>query len=347
MPPTAVVPATIRIVPCPRRSRARRSLAALLGLAAAIALTACRGAPGDDRQPLPEAPAVAPEAHAAQVQAWRETHEQNYRYEYVSIAGLHFLPEGTRTIGSDPSNDIVVERLPAVAGRLVVEGERVRFEPASDVAVVRKGSRTRPQPGQPPDEPVTGPIVLKEPGPELGPEIAIGGVRLVVHTGGSRLSLRVRDPQGEPARAFTGFAWFPVDPAYRVGGRFVPDARPQDVQVLNTFNDPDTYTTEGVVEFELHGERLRLRPFTTRPRRFYFVFRDASSGHETYKTARFLYADLLDDGTTVLDFNQAFNPPCAFNQYTTCPLPLPENILPVEVLAGERLGSEAEVADRR
>ena len=84
------------------------------------------------------------------------------------------------------------------------------------------------------------------------------------------------------------------------------------------------------------GQRLRLRPFTTRPNRFYFVFRDASSGQETYETARFLYSDLRPDDTTVLDFNMAYNPPCAFNTYTTCPIPLRENRLTVKVLAGEK-----------
>ena len=84
------------------------------------------------------------------------------------------------------------------------------------------------------------------------------------------------------------------------------------------------------------GQRLRLRPFTTRPNRFYFVFRDASSGQETYETARFLYSDLRPDDTTVLDFNMAYNPPCAFNPYTTCPIPLRENRLTVKVLAGEK-----------
>jgi hypothetical protein len=115
-----------------------------------------------------------------------------------------------------------------------------------------------------------------------------------------------------------------------------PDAAPREMQVMNTFNDLDTYKTEGVVEFTLRGQTLRLRPFTTRPKRFYFVFRDASSGQETYAAARFLYSDLRDDGTTVLDFNQAYNPPCAFNPFTTCPIPLPENRLGVKILAGER-----------
>jgi uncharacterized protein (DUF1684 family) len=108
------------------------------------------------------------------------------------------------------------------------------------------------------------------------------------------------------------------------------------LQVVNTYGDVDDYKSEGVVEFTIAGQTVRLRPFTTRPKRFYFVFRDASSGQETYETARFLYADLRDDGTTVLDFNQAYNPPCAFNPNTTCPIPLKENRLSVKILAGEK-----------
>ena len=108
------------------------------------------------------------------------------------------------------------------------------------------------------------------------------------------------------------------------------------MKVLNTFGDIDSYKTEGVLEFALLGKTMRVRPFTTRPNRFYIVFKDASSGHETYEAARFLYADLKPDGTTVLDFNEAYNPPCAFNPHTTCPIPLKENRLPVKILAGEK-----------
>jgi uncharacterized protein (DUF1684 family) len=178
--------------------------------------------------------------------------------------------------------------------------------------------------------------VLKQPGAPPAEEIVVGDVRLVVHTSGDRLFLRVRDPQGEHARSFAGFAWFPIDIAYRVTGRLIRDAEPRELPVVTTFNDMATYTSEGVVEFVLNGRTLRLRPFTTRPNRFYFVFSDASAGEDTYKTARFLYSDLLPDGTTVLDFNEAYNPPCAFNPYTTCPIPLKENILPVKILAGEK-----------
>ncbi len=158
----------------------------------------------------------------------------------------------------------------------------------------------------------------------------------MAHRSGTRLSLRVRDPNGERARTFQGFEWFPISRDYRVLGRFIPDATSRNLPVVNTFGDVDTYETEGIVEFTLNGEVLRLRPFTTEPGRFYFVFNDASSGNETYEAARFLYSDLRQDGTTILDFNEAYNPPCSFNPFTTCPIPLPENQLPIKVLAGEK-----------
>jgi hypothetical protein len=302
---------------------ARSTFVPLVLVAATVA---CKG-PQPAAAPATPAASTAPAAdpYLAKVQAFRDKHESDYRRDWVSIAGLHFLEPGTQTVGSGPDNDIVVTAgLPATIGKLVVKGDSVRYEPAAGVSATIKG------------QPVNGPVTLKESGKPPGDEMIIGDVRLVIHLSGERLSLRVRDPNGPLARDFRGFTWFPIDPQYKVTGRFIPDAEPKKMAVLNTFNDMDTYATEGVVEFTLQGQTLRIRPFTTRPKRFYIVFRDASSGHETYETARFLYADLQDDGTTVLDFNEAYNPPCSFNPYTTCPIPLKENNLPVKILAGEK-----------
>jgi uncharacterized protein (DUF1684 family) len=304
-------------------------------LTLSLAATACSSPPAAPESTA-GATATATIGPAAAVQAWREKHERDYRYEWVSITGLHPLDPGIRTIGSAPARDIVIPNLPPLAGTVTVEGRSVVFTPAPHVAIVRKGSRSLPQPGQTPDEPVTGPVVLYEPDITSAPEIAIGSVRLVIHTGGGNLSLRVRDPQSAQATGFLGFSWFPIDAAYRVTARFVRDETPRELNVINTYGDLDTYRTEGVVRFELGGEAVELRPFTTRPNRFYFVFRDGTSGQETYETARFLYADLREDGTAVLDFNEAYNPPCAFNPYTTCPIPLPENRLRVRIPAGEK-----------
>ena len=290
----------------------------IVALASLVGLMVFRHSPVEAQQ-------AGPEDHATQVQAWRARHEADYRRDFVTIAGLHVLEPGTHTVGSAPGNDIVLDAaVPGRLGQLIVQGERVQFDAAPGVVVTRK------------EQPVATPVVLTEPGRRPAEPIAINAVTLAIHVTGGQLALRVRDPGGKMARAFAGFAWFTIDPAYRVTGRFIRDAAPRKLPVMNTFNVVDMYDTEGVIEFTLRGETLRLRPFTTRPGRFYIVFRDASGGVETYEAARFLYADLKDDGTTVLDFNQAYNPPCAFNKYTTCPIPLKENVLPVKILAGEK-----------
>ena len=290
-------------------------LAVAFCAAALAALTSACVAPA----PEPEVPELVKD-----VAAWRAKHEADYRREWVTIAGLHFLTPGVQTAGSLPGSDVVLPApVPPTLGTFVLEGQSVRFEPAPGAAVDLKGMR------------VTSPVVLKDDGSGPADELTSGTVKMAVHVSGARRSLRVWDPNGPLARGFKGFTWFPIQDEYRVVGRFVPDAAPRAMQVTNTFGDLDTFTTEGVVEFTLNGRALRLRPFTTRPKRFYFVFKDASSGAETYGAARFVYADLRDDGSVVLDFNQAYNPPCAFNPYTTCPIPLPENRLPVKVLAGE------------
>ena len=292
-----------------RRATALRLLALAL-------LSACGGAPKE----TPPATKAAAESPVEATEKWRAKHEVDYRRDWVSVAGLFPLKPGANTVGSAKGNDIVLEHGPARIGRIVMTGRNARFEPASGVTVTQR------------KQPVTKPVEFDSSQDEL----SAGDVRLVLHESGDRRSLRVRDPEGAAAKSFLGFAWFPIDLQYRVIGRFIPDAKPQPLKVPNTLGDDDEYRTEGVVEFQLLGQTLRLRPFTTRPKRFYFVFRDASSGHETYETARFLYSDLLDDGTTVLDFNQAYNPPCSFNPYTTCPIPLRENRLPVKILAGEK-----------
>jgi uncharacterized protein (DUF1684 family) len=260
-----------------------------------------------------------------QVEAWRAKHEADYTRDYVPLAGLAFLKSGVNTAGSGPSSQVVLpRRLPASVGRFVNQGGRVTFEPAA-AGVMLNGKA------------VEKPIALRSDGDTDGPDrLGIGDVSFWVHTSGDRLTIRVHDPQSAVAKAFAGYRWFPIDEKYRVVGRFIKDAAPREVKIPTLVGDYDLYRTEGVVEFTLLGQTIRMRPMTTRPGRLYFIFRDGTSGKETYEAARFLYSDLSADGTTVLDFNQAYNPPCSFNPYTTCPIPPAENRPTVRILAGER-----------
>ena len=276
-------------------------------------------------QPTAEPPPAWNDAVVTEIEAWRAEHEESYTHNWVTIEGLHFLKPGTQSAGSAPDNDVIlIASLPEHLGTFTVASDEVTFDPAPGAPITING------------ETAASAIVLRDDGAEEPDVIEANGASVVAHRSGTRLSLRVRDPNGERAQAFQGFEWFPISRDYRVLGRFIPDATPRNLPVVNTFGDVDTYETEGVVEFTLNGEVLRLRPFTTEPGRFYFVFNDASSGNETYEAARFLYSDLRQDGTTILDFNEAYNPPCSFNPFTTCPIPLPENRLPVKVLAGEK-----------
>jgi len=305
------------------RSSSRRPISAALVAVSLTALTSI----GCGKQP--DSPAETSKGDPVQqTVAWRAKHEADYRREWATIAGLHFLHPGAQSAGSASTNELVLPpSTPPLIGRFVLEGEAVRFEPAG-VDMTLRG------------QPITSPVVLKDDGSSDADELKVGSVTIAVHRSGERKSLRVWDPDGPQARGFVGFKWFDIQPDYRVTGRFIPDAMPRTMRVVNTFGDFDEYKTEGVVEFTLNGETVRLRPVTTRPKRLWFIFRDGTSGQETYETARFLYADLADDGTTVLDFNEAYNPPCAFNPYTTCPLPIQENRLQVRILAGERAYSK-------
>jgi uncharacterized protein (DUF1684 family) len=273
---------------------------------------------------MPHAQA-ADERYMQSVEAWRAKHEADYRRDYVPLAGLFALASGRNTAGGRSSHPIALPaRAPETIGAFVHQGGTVRFEPAAGARVMLRGTA------------VDAPIVLRPDGGTDPPdELTIGDIALWVHVDGDRRAIRMRDPQGEPARTFKGFRWFPIDERFRVVGRFIRDAAPRTVRIAILSGGEQDYTTEGTVEFTLDGQQIRLRPMTTRPGRFFFIFRDATSGKQTYEAARFLYADLNADGTVVMDFNQAYNPPCAFNPYTTCPLPLPENRLTIALPAGE------------
>jgi uncharacterized protein (DUF1684 family) len=276
-------------------------------------------------EPTAEPPLAWNDAVVKEIETWRAEHEASYTRNWVTIEGLHFLKHGTQRAGSAPDNDVIlIASLPEHLGTFTVASDEVTFDAEPGAPITING------------EAATSARVLRDDGAEEPDVIEANGASVVVHRSGKRLSLRVRDPNGERTRTFQGFEWFPISRDYQVLGRFTPDATPRNLPVVNTFGDVDSYETEGVVEFTLNGEQLRLRPFTTEPGRFYFVFNDASSGNETYEAARFLYSDLRKDGTTILDFNEAYNPPCSFNPFTTCPIPLPENRLPTKVLAGEK-----------
>jgi uncharacterized protein (DUF1684 family) len=152
------------------------------------------------------------------------------------------------------------------------------------------------------------------------------------------LALRVRD-HGAPALvAFSGIEHFPIDLGWRVTGRLEPEASDEPMEILDVTGIITRETSPGRVAFERDGQTWRLRALDGGDGKLWLVFGDTTNGRETYGGGRFLYSEpLADDGTVVVDFNLAYNPPCVFSPYATCPLPPAENRLPLRIEAGELL----------
>ena len=157
-----------------------------------------------------------------------------------------------------------------------------------------------------------------------------------MHNSGDRLSIRLRDQKSALRTDFSGLSWFPIDPAYKVEATYTPFDKPKMVDVASLVGDTDKTPIPGIVTFRLNGQEYKLEPFAEPgDEQFWFVFRDLTSQKETYPAARFLYAPAPVNGKMILDFNKAVNPPCAYNPYTTCPLPTEQNRLRTRIEAGE------------
>jgi len=299
----------------------------LQGFITVLAVATATGAVAQTAPTASTAPATA--------EAWRQQYERDLRAEYgwLSVAGLTFLPEGTYTVGSDPASAVVLPagHAPQHVGRLDVTDEGVTLhlepgveallngKPAPAVVTLKKAEPTRP--GQPASQP---------------DKIRVGKVEFHLHESGDRLALRVRDPESPIRVGFQGPRWFPVVESARVIATLKPFEEPRAVQIRNILGDNEPYSAPGQLEFSWEGRTLRVLPFTSTRGRLQLIFRDAGVGRETYGT-RFVYAEPTGDGRYVIDFNRAYNPPCAYNPYTTCPTPPPQNILKVPIRAGEKI----------
>lgn len=268
------------------------------------------------------------DAYLQELVKWRQDREATLKADdgWLTVSGLFFLNQGSNTFGSDPANDIVLpDSAPPQGGVFEFDGRAVTMRATSPLAVNGKPTTSAQlravAPGIPADQ------------------VTIGPLTLFVHHSGDRIAIRLRDRNSTIRRNFTGLKWFAPNEAYKLEARFEPYATAKTVKVPNILGDLETYVAPGVVAFPLNGQEYRLEVFESGSgdrKRFFIVFRDLTSGKETYPAARFVYTDLPVNGRTTLDFNRAYNPPCAFNPYTTCPLPVAQNRLRVRIEAGEK-----------
>ena len=274
-------------------------------------------------------PATADEAYRAGVRKWREEREARLKADggWLTLAGLFWLKEGKNPFGTDPAGDIVLPEgsAPAKAGVFELKGEQVTvaLQPGAHGRIAGKA--------------VSGAVAMR-PDTSGSPDVLeMGTLTMNVIKRGDRYGIRLKDKNSPVRKGFTGLKWFDIQEAYRVEARWVSYPQPKPVKVPNVLGQTESMPSPGYAEFTLNGKPVRLDGVLEDPHaeQLFFILRDQTSGKETYGAGRFLYSDLPKAGKVVLDFNKAYNPPCAFTPYATCPLPPPQNWMPVRVEAGE------------
>ena len=302
------------------RSLGLRSVAVLAAVTAALAASCARRPHADP-------------AYVAEIRAWQAKRLTALTADdgWLTVAGLFWLKPGENRFGSAATNEIVLPGAgtPSRAGDLELRPDGTviaRPDPAAGVTLDGGPVPERPLRT---DRDGGSPDVLR-----------IGSVGFYVIDRAGKLAVRVKDSRNPARLEFKGIESYPVDPSYRVEGTFEPYREPRRVSVATAQGPSQTMLVPGVVRFELRGRKLSLEPFLESPDddNFFFVIRDQTSGKETYGASRFLDVPAPAKGSTavVMDFNMARNPPCAFTPFATCPLPLPGNVLPVRVEAGEK-----------
>lgn len=292
-------------------------------LALAALLLACRP---------PAAPACSTcDELAAETSAWHESRLAELRADHgwLTLAGLWWLGEGTHTLGSADASDLVFPAgAPAQIGTLTRAGRDIHLHVAADVDARIAGARIT-------DHSLRFASASDTDRVQLGDRFTF----LIIHRG-DRLGVRLYDRDSAARREFTDIPTFPPRSSWRVPARFERYATPRRIDHPTVLGTAQPAEVPGVAVFTVAGREHRLTPILEHGPHgdeLLFVFRDLTSGAETYTGGRFLVAPLPQaDDTLVLDFNRAHNPPCAFTPYATCPVPLPENRLALRIDAGEQ-----------
>ena len=262
--------------------------------------------------------------------AWRQTRREDLLKPdgWTTLVGLHWLDQGAHYFGSDADNGIRLAMGPAHFGMIERKGDRVRVVPERGAVLTIAG------------EPLKGSAALRSDADPAGPSVlgfdeGLGLVTLIRR--GDRYALRVRHAQAPTRTGFKGIQYWPGGEEWIIQGRFVANPAGKVIAVGNIIGTVEDVANPGFVEFERDGQTYRLEALDQGGGELFLVFADRTSGKGSYPAGRFLDAPAPDsNGRVLLDFNKAYNPPCAFTAYATCPLPPPENRLNLEVVAGEK-----------
>jgi len=309
----------------------KRTTATLGGLlTGSLLLLACESTPPPTLS--------SPEEHRAEIERWEARRVEGLEEpdSWLTVVGLFWLAPGENAIGSDEGMAVVLpgEGVPGFLGTLTLRGQgSFEFEYAPGVRAEAAAVNAVPSPDS------GTPLSFRVDSPEGGPVFRWGTLSWFVIERYGEYAVRLRDSAAPALRDFHGLETFPVGTDWRILGHFDRYDPPREIATPNVLDVPSTSLSPGAVVFEVDGEEYRLDVTGDADASSYFiVFGDETNGEETYAGGRFLSVAAPTAGDwIVIDFNRAYNPPCVFTAYATCPVPPEQNDLPIRVEAGEKM----------
>jgi uncharacterized protein len=277
---------------------------------------------------LPMVAGAAPDAYQQEIEAWRAGRLERLTAPagWLSLVGLHWLPaQGRITLGNGADNDIDLGHGPVRLGALEIAGGELAFEPDPASGAHIDGVA------------VSAPMKLSSDAEGKASVIVSGTLSLQLIERAGRKALRVRDSEAATRTGFAGIPYFEVDPSWRIEARFERYPQARTIEVATVVGTLEAYPNPGRIVFERDGRTHQLEALVEKGSEAYFlIFADRTSGRESYGMARYLYAGPEQGEAITIDFNRAYNPPCAFTAHATCPMPPEGNRLDLAVRAGER-----------
>lgn len=260
------------------------------------------------------------------IKQWHEKRIARLKTEtgWLNLAGLYWLQEGKNTFGSAKDNDIVFPpKAPAHIGTFILDDSSVAVKINPEVKVTTDS------------HPVTD-MKLKDDLSGSTTVLSLDSFRWFIINRNGKYGVRLRDLDAPLVKEFKGIDTYPVNEKWKVEAKFEPYPVPKVIEIPNIIGSFEKDTVAGKLVFTIDGKTYTLDP-VNEGNVFFIIFADETNGDETYGAGRFLYTNKPDSsGMVELDFNKAYNPPCAFTKYATCPLPPRDNYLHLKITAGEK-----------
>ena len=269
------------------------------------------------------------EHYTAEIRQWREERIKSLTdpHSWLSLSGLYWLKEGKNSFGGDKSNSIVFpgKNIPNRIGYTILKGDSIYTKILPDVKVTSGGKDVS--------------YIKMTPDVEKNKTVLeLASLSWFIIKRGDKYAIRLRDSENPAIKNFKGINYFPINKKWKIKAHLEVYDPPKKVEIPTVLGTMVEEQSPGALVFEIDGKTYRLDPLGKKTdKQLFLIFSDETSGWETYGGGRFLEVDNADSaGLVYIDFNKAYNPPCAFTDYATCPLPPMQNKLKVRIEAGEK-----------